>query len=113
MQRIMVDLPEPDGPQMTMRSPRMTFRLMSLSTLKSPYHFDMPTISIATSVSEMCIFLTSTLISSALTAFSVIISVTPCLSFVAGVEPAFHVERIPRHTEAEEPEYDGCENEAG
>ena len=85
MQRIMVDLPEPDGPQMTMRSPRMTFRLMSLSTWKSPYHLFMPTISIATSVSEMCIFLVSTLISSALTAFSMAISSTPCLSFVAGV----------------------------
>ena len=32
MQRIIVDLPEPDGPQMTMRSPRMTFKLMSFST---------------------------------------------------------------------------------
>ncbi len=32
MQRISVDLPEPDGPQMTMRSPRSTFRLMSRST---------------------------------------------------------------------------------
>ncbi len=50
MQRIIVDLPEPDGPQMTMRSPRMTFRLMSFSTWNSPYHLCMPTISIATSV---------------------------------------------------------------
>ena len=32
MQRIMVDLPEPDGPQITMRSPRATLRLMSRST---------------------------------------------------------------------------------
>ena len=77
MQRIMVDLPDPDGPQMTMRSPRMTFRLMSFSTWKSPYHLCMPTISMATSVSEMCIFLTSTLISSALTAFSMTIKVSP------------------------------------
>ena len=38
MQRIIVDLPEPDGPQMTMRSPRMTLRLMSFSTWNSPYH---------------------------------------------------------------------------
>ena len=27
MQRIRVDLPEPDGPQMTIRSPRLTARL--------------------------------------------------------------------------------------
>ena len=32
MQRIRVDLPEPDGPQITMRSPRLTARLMSFST---------------------------------------------------------------------------------
>ena len=38
MQRISVDLPEPDGPQITMRSPPTTFRLMSRSTWKSPYH---------------------------------------------------------------------------
>ena len=38
MQRIIVDLPEPDGPQITMRSPRLTFRLMSRRTWNSPYH---------------------------------------------------------------------------
>ena len=39
MQRISVDLPEPDGPQMTMRSPRPTCRSMSRSTWKLlPYH---------------------------------------------------------------------------
>src|ERR1700754_1518290 len=38
MQRISVDLPDPDGPQITMRSPRPTARLMSRSTWKSPYH---------------------------------------------------------------------------
>src|SRR5512139_557940 len=38
MQRIMVDLPDPDGPQMTMRSPPPTLRLMSRRTWKSPYH---------------------------------------------------------------------------
>jgi hypothetical protein len=38
-QRISVDLPEPEGPQMTMRSPGATFRSMSRSTWKSsPYH---------------------------------------------------------------------------
>ena len=50
MQRIIVDLPEPDGPQTTMRSPRMTLRLMFLSTWKSPYHLFTSTISIAASV---------------------------------------------------------------
>src|ERR1700742_372005 len=38
MQRIKVDLPEPDGPQITMRSPLATPRSMSRSTWKSPYH---------------------------------------------------------------------------
>src|SRR6187401_326716 len=38
MHRIIVDLPDPDGPQITMRSPPRTFRLMSRSTWKSPYH---------------------------------------------------------------------------
>src|SRR5687767_6974034 len=38
MQRISVDLPEPDGPQMTIRSPRATVRLMPFRTWNSPYH---------------------------------------------------------------------------
>src|SRR5262245_27151267 len=50
MQRIMVDLPEPDGPHTTMRSPLVTRRLISRSTWKSPYHLCTPTISMATSV---------------------------------------------------------------
>ena len=33
MQRISVDLPEPDGPQMTMRSPLATTRSMSRYSL--------------------------------------------------------------------------------
>jgi hypothetical protein len=37
---------------MTMRSPRMTLRLMSRSTWKSPYHLCMPTISTAVAVLE-------------------------------------------------------------
>src|ERR1051326_510686 len=55
MQRIMVDLPEPDGPQMMMRSPRLTLRLMSRSTWKSPYHLCIPTMSTATSLVVVCI----------------------------------------------------------
>ena len=49
MQRSTVDLPEPDGPQITMRSPRRTVRLTSRSTLNSPNHLYRPRISTATS----------------------------------------------------------------
>ena len=38
MQRISVDLPEPDGPQMTMRSLLATLSWMSRSTWNWPYH---------------------------------------------------------------------------
>ena len=38
MQRISVDLPEPDGPQMTIRSPFATLRSTSRSTWNCPYH---------------------------------------------------------------------------
>ena len=39
MQRIMVDLPEPDGPQMTMRSRRITLRLMFAQHVEIPEPF--------------------------------------------------------------------------
>ena len=42
MQRISVDLPEPEGPQITMRSPARTSRSMSVSTWKLPYHLSTP-----------------------------------------------------------------------
>src|SRR6516164_8547835 len=38
MQRVIVDLPEPEGPQTTTRSPFLTSRSMPLRTWKSPYH---------------------------------------------------------------------------
>src|SRR6185437_4369267 len=38
MQRITVDLPEPDGPQTTIFSPRPTARLTSFSTWNAPNH---------------------------------------------------------------------------
>src|SRR6185437_3486628 len=38
MQRIIVDLPEPEGPQTTTRSPLPTCSEMSLRTWNSPYH---------------------------------------------------------------------------
>ncbi|MGY4376036.1 hypothetical protein ACVWZ3_003675 [Bradyrhizobium sp. i1.3.6] len=44
MQRINVDLPEPEGPQITMRSPFLTSRSMSRSTWNSPYHLLRPEI---------------------------------------------------------------------
>ena len=49
MQRIRVDLPEPDGPQTTMRSPRLTVRSMLRSTWNEPNHLCTPSISIAAS----------------------------------------------------------------
>ena len=60
MQRIRVDLPEPEGPQITMRSPRLTVRLISRSTWNSPNHLFMPVIWMATS-SETLSFERSTL----------------------------------------------------
>src|SRR5215207_2758790 len=56
MQRIKVDLPDPEGPQITILSPFKTFRLMSRRTWKSPYHLFTSIISTATSVADpaMC-----------------------------------------------------------
>ena len=42
MQRISVDLPEPEGPQMTIRSPGRTDRSMSVRTWKCPNHLSSP-----------------------------------------------------------------------
>ena len=52
MQRISVDLPEPDGPQMTIRSPGRTDRLMSVSTWKCPNHLSSPSMRMIGSVSS-------------------------------------------------------------
>jgi hypothetical protein len=49
MQRIIVDLPEPDGPQMTMRSPLQDGQVDVRSTWNWPYHLLTPVISIMTS----------------------------------------------------------------
>lgn len=44
---IMVDLPEPDGPQITSFSPRWMVRSIFFNTWKAPYHLFTPTISTA------------------------------------------------------------------
>src|SRR6476659_3896870 len=46
MQRISVDLPDPDGPHKTIFSPVRTVKLMSVKALKSPYHFSTPSMTI-------------------------------------------------------------------
>src|SRR5450631_1310965 len=79
MQRISVDLPEPEGPQITMRSPLATSRLMSRSTWKSPYHLLRPLI-LTIEVSVMVIY-----------------------SIMAvGVQPVLDEQRIARHAKAED-----------
>src|SRR5258708_1505090 len=46
MQRMSVDLPEPEGPQSTIFSPLRTSRLMFLSAWNPPYHFSTPSMTI-------------------------------------------------------------------
>src|SRR6478609_5856127 len=46
MQRISVDLPDPDGPHRTIFSPARTVKLMFVRALKSPYHFSTPSMAI-------------------------------------------------------------------
>src|SRR5690606_17118493 len=90
MQRMVVDLPEPDGPQSTMRSPWRTERLMSFSTWNSPYHLFTPCSSIMLVSPRACLCVLS-VISDAF------------LSFVPGVQAAFQPHRVARHAEAEDP----------
>src|SRR6185503_20533364 len=52
MQRISVDLPEPEGPQITMRSPLATVRSISFSAWNEPYHLSTPSILTATAASS-------------------------------------------------------------
>ena len=50
MQRISVDLPEPEGPQMTIRSPRADVEVdVPVSAWKLPYHLLTPSIRMAVS----------------------------------------------------------------
>src|SRR3954462_6954663 len=90
MQRISVDLPEPEGPQITMRSPLATSRLMSRRTRKSPYHLLsalMPTIEFAV----MVLYSVATM----------------------GVQPVLDEQRVTRHPEAEDEIDDAGESKAG
>src|SRR5271154_5811272 len=92
MQRIIVDLPEPDGPQTTTRSPRCTSRLMSVSTWNSPNHLWTWRISIIG-------------VSASGAEFSVIIN-APCrvrLTPPALVELALEHLAVARHEKAEAP----------
>src|SRR5476649_1608011 len=94
MQRIMVDLPEPDGPQITMRSLFVTRRLISRSTWKSPYHLCTPIRSTATSVLSGV---------GLRPGFAAVCSAIPSPSMpFAGGEPGFDEPRIARHAVAED-----------
>src|SRR5215217_7818414 len=108
MQRISVDLPEPEGPAMTMRSPFITRRLMSRSTWKSPYHLCIATTSMATSVLETCILPVSIV-------RSTVVSETwdMELPLVTSVKAVLHVDGVARHAEAEHPEDHGGKDIAG
>src|SRR3989338_1053495 len=96
MQRISVDLPDPDGPQITIRSPRFTVMLISRSTWKVPYHLFIAVIWIATS-SRTCIFFCASAILASLTVI--------CLQL------ALQIHRVSGHAEAEEEEDRADENE--
>src|SRR6516165_12029525 len=90
MQRIIVDLPEPEGPQTTTRSPFLTSRLRSLRTWKSPNH-------LSTWRSWMI---------GSPTRSSTALSVTlpsPPLALPAFIELALEHLAIARHEEAEAP----------
>src|SRR5690606_10425013 len=90
MQRIVVDLPEPEGPHSTMRSPWRTERLMSLRTWNSPYHLFTSCISIM-------------MVSPRARLFELSVIAAAFLSFVSGVQAAFEAHRVARHAEAEDP----------
>src|SRR5258708_6796803 len=115
MQRSSVDLPLPDGPQMTMRSPRMTLRSMSRSTWKSPNHLLNLTISIATGLRVVRISggsprggIVGVRLSSVMMPRQPAGSIRP-----PGIESPLRVQRIARHAETEEEIDHSGEREAG
>src|SRR5262245_46791387 len=115
MQRIMVDLPEPDGPHTTIRSRRSTARLMSRSTWKSPYHLCTPTISMATLFLVVCIFgpaAASRAGRRSVVVVSVIASSGPSPA-LGRAQPPLDEQRIARHAEAEEEIHDPGKGKAG
>ena len=109
-QRIMVDLPEPDGPHTTMRSPRMTLRLMFLQNVEVAeplVHVDDLDGDIG--IRHLHVRMLGRGGGSGCFTHRGFPRSTP----VAGVEPAFRVDGISRHAEAEEPEDEGGEDVAG
>src|SRR5690348_6442158 len=102
MQRIRVDLPEPDGPQITTRSPLRTFRLISANTWKSPNHLWSPLISTAKPSRSTCF---SPAPSSAM---------APLRSASLGArQPIFDAVGIARHEKAEHEIEHGSERVTG
>src|SRR5256885_6791453 len=97
MQRIIVDLPEPEGPQTTTRSPRLTARLTSRSSWNSPYH--------------LCTLASSIIGRSAASGAvaSIVIARPPASAAPSLVEIPFDHLAVFRHEEAEGPVDQGHE----
>src|SRR5262245_58736903 len=87
MQRIMVDLPEPEGPQTTIFWPFSTMRLMSRRTWNSPYHL---------------LTFRSSIIGRLETALAVADIVFPRSAFMGVRKVGFDLLAVLRHGEAED-----------
>src|SRR5437660_5871052 len=112
MQRSSVDLPPPDGPQMTMRSPRMTRRLTSRSAWNSPYHLARPMMS--TAISFLVVRIAGAPCGAAgFGGVWVFCSMALRSARAAGVEPPLGVERVARHGESEHEIDDAGKGKAG
>src|SRR2546421_3960857 len=111
MQRIIVDLPEPEGPQMTMRSRRSTTRLMSRSTWKSPYHLCTSIISTASAFFGFSIFMAAPAVE--VVAVSLMVLILKGSAPSRGVDAPLDELRIARHAEAEAEVDQAREREAG
>src|SRR6266545_3306580 len=113
MQRKSVDLPLPDGPQMTMRSPRITLRSTSRSTWNSPNHLLKPTISTATGFRVVRMSGAPSR-GFAPRSTSLMNPAGPAGSIrSAGIEPPLREQRIARHSETDEKIDHSGESEAG
>src|SRR5260370_24072931 len=91
MQRIKVDLPEPEGPQITIFSPSLTSRLMSLSTWNWPNHLLTP-VSVITD---------GALLRSCATLAAIVAFSWPPLAARSSVELDLEILAVARHREAE------------